>query len=140
MTNAIVTYSIPMNQVTSTIAAEVRRIEAGLNSAVDALLVEVANTQILKYTASAFPSLPSGSSYTRSFALQGASETRRTGTKLPDIGGEWSANEAKAKHAPFVLGKKAQQAKIHRGRWKSTEEVEAEVKAKAPEIVEAHLR
>lgn len=140
MASVTITYEIPMNQVVSTIAREIHRLEAGLNAAVDELLTVVENTQILKYTASAFPAPPPGSRYTRTFALRGASETRRTGTKLPDISGEWSANEGKAKHAPFVLGKRAQQARIHRGRWKSTDEAEAEMKAKAPEIIKERLR
>ena len=140
MSNVTVTYQIPMTQVGQTIAQQVRRIEAGLNAAVDELLDLVEGTQILKYSTSAFPAPPPGSTYTRTFALQGASETRRISAKLPMISGEWSANEAKAKHAKYVLGKKSQQAKIHRGRWMPTEDVEASVKAKAPAIVERNLR
>lgn len=127
-----------MRQVNQTIAEQVRRIERGLNAAVDELLTEVENTQILKYTASAFPT--SRPSYDRTFRLQSASVTRRTSTKLPTISGVWSADEAKAPAARFVLGKKSQQARIHRGRWKSTEEVEAAVKGKAPGIIQEHLR
>lgn len=139
MSGVTVTYKIPMGQVKSTIAEQVRRIETGLNRAVDELLELTANTQILKYSASAFPTPPPGSTYTRTFTLQSASETRRTSTKLPVISGEWSANEGKAKHARFVLGKRSQQARIHRGRWKSQEEVEKEVKGAAQAIIKKHV-
>jgi hypothetical protein len=135
-----VTYEIPMGLVRAEIVEQLKHIEAGLNDAVDELLDLAANTQILKYSASAFPAPPPSSTYSRTYTLQGASETRRTSTRLPVISGEWSANEAKAKHAKYVLGKRAQQAKIHRGRWKSTEEVEREIKQAAPAIVQRNLR
>jgi hypothetical protein len=140
MASVTVTYQIPMAQVGQTIAQQVRHIEAGLNAAVDELLGEVEQAQILSYTASGNPSQPAGTRYTRTFTLQGASKTRRTSTRLPVISGEWVADEGVARYAGYVIGSRADQARIHRGRWKSTEEVEREIKQAAPAIVERNLR
>lgn len=139
MSGVAVTYKIPMVEVQRAITKEVSRVEAKLNAARDEILEFAGQVQILKYTASAFPAPPPGSTYTRTFALQNAFETRVTSTKLPTISGEYSVNEAKAKHASFVVGKKSQQAKMHRGRWKSQEEVEKEVKGAAQVIIKKHV-
>ena len=140
MSNVTVTYQIPMTQVGQTIAQQVRRIEAGLNAAVDELLGEIEQAQILAYTASGLPSQPAGTDYVRTFKLQSSSKTRRTSTKLPVISGEWIADEGIARYAGYVIGSRSNQAKVHRGRWKSKEQVTAEVTAKAPAIVERNLR
>lgn len=140
MSGVFYEYKIPMGQVQADIAQQTRRIEAGLNKSVDELLNLAADTQILAYSATSNPAPPPASTYTRTFTLQSASETRRTSTKLPKISGVWSANEDIAKAARYVIGKRAQQAKIHRGRWKSIEEVTAIVQKAAPEILERNTR
>ena len=137
---AVITYTIPANQVRATLDEEHRRLERQLNEAVDDILKFVENAQIKAYTATANPGLPPGSRYERTFNLRDASRTRRTGTHLPDISGEWYADEGVARYAGEVLGNRGEQKPIHRGRWKSREQVEQEAQVAAPGIVEEKLR
>lgn len=138
MVNVVVTYKV----IGATAAVEngVDWLEAGLNETVDELLRLVELAQIHKYTSSNFPALPGGSRYRRTFDLRDASQTERTGDKLPDISGVWSVDEGKARYGKFVLGTRQEQAPIHRGRWKSRDEVEQEIQEKVSEIVEEKLR
>lgn len=117
-----------------------RRIEAGLNRVVDKLLEETEKAQILAYTATDQPPLPPGSDYERTFQLKSASKTRRTGRILGDISGEWYVDPDRAPYGKYVLGLQSQQADIHRGRWKSVEQVIRELEQAAPGVVERELR
>ena len=137
---AVITYTIPANQVRATLDEEHRRLERQLNEAVDDILKFIENAQIKAYTATANPSRPPGSRYVRTFNLRDASETERTGTHLPDISGEWRVNLGKARYGVEVLGSRGEQKPIHRGRWKSREQVEREAREAAPGIVEEKLR
>ena len=136
----IIIYEVPQNQVRATLDEEKRHLERQLNEARDDILKFIEAAQIKAYTSSANPSLPPGSRYERTFNLRDASETERTGTQLPDISGEWRANLSKARYGAEVLGSRGEQARIHRGRWKSREQVEREAQAAAPGIVEEKLR
>ena len=135
-----ITYTVPANHVRAAIEEEERRLERQLNEARDDILKFIENAQIKAYTSSANPSLPPGSRYVRTFNLRDASETERTGTQLPNISGEWRVNLSKARYGAEVLGSRGEQARIHRGRWKSREQVEREAQAAAPGIVEEKLR
>lgn len=133
-------YDIPMGQVKAEIEAEQRRIERGLNGAADDLLTLAGLVQAESYLSTSMPALPPGSAYERTFTLREASKTRRTGTHLPDISGEWYIDEGIAPYGEDVIGPKAKQKPIHQGRWKSQEGIEAAVEAKAPEIIKERLR
>ena len=140
MTVPIITYEIPLNQVRAEIETAERRLERQLNAGVDDVLKFIENEQILAYGADSNPARPPGSRYVRTFDLQSASETERTGTKLPDISGVWRVNLSKARYGEKVLGTRQQQAPIHRGRWKSKTDVENAAKEAAPGIIEEHLK
>lgn len=135
----VITYEVPLNQVRAEIEAHERRIEAALNEARDDILKFIENDQIKAYTATGNPPRPPGSDYQRTFTLQRASETVVTGSKLPDISGEWRVNESIAPYGPYVVGTRQEQAKIHRNRWKSRGQIEAEAKEAAPAIIERRL-
>lgn len=137
--SVIITYEVPLDQVTAERQAQERGIEARLNKAVDRTLEFIEQYQIKSYTASSNPALPPGSGYSRTFNLASASETERPGTRLPDISGVWRVNEGQADYAEYVLGTRQQQAKIHRGRWKTRTETEAAAKEKMPQIIEEEL-
>ena len=133
------TYQIPEAEIQAVILRKEKSIEDNLNTAVDKTLDLVENSQIKASTAGGNPTRPSGSTYVRTFTLQQASEKERTGTRLPDISGVWRANEGKARYAPYVIGSRAEQADVHRGRWKALEDVIAEVEEKAPGIIREQL-
>lgn len=137
--SVVVSYEVPINQVRAEIEANQRRIETALNLAVDDILKYIEQDQIKAYTAAGNPPQPAGSQYVRTFTLQRASETHRTGTRLPDISGEWLVNEGIARYGPYVVGTRAEQARIHRGRWRSKTQIEAEAKVAAPAIIERRL-
>ena len=139
MSGVTVTYKIPMGQVQRAITKETRRVTAKLNAARDEILQFAGQVQILSYTGSGNPSPPPGSHYDRTFTLQGAFETRVTSTKLPTISGEYGVNEGKARYASYVVGSRARQAKVHRGRWKSEEEVKKIVKGRAQVVIKKHI-
>lgn len=131
---------IPTQAVAAVIQDEIRRnIAPGLNQITDEVLDLIAQAQILSYTATAGPPKPAGSTYERTFRLQSASRSKRTGDHLPDISGEWYADESVAEYAKYVLGSEAEQAAIHRGRWKSEEDVAAQVQRKIPGLVRKHF-
>jgi hypothetical protein len=140
MNGVIVEYKIPMGQVNSAIKKSIQRVTAKLNAARDEILEFAGTVQVKSYTASSNPAPPPASTYTRTFALQSAFKTQVTSTQLPTISGEWSVDETIANYAPFVVGRKSQQAKIHRGRWKSVEETTAIVKGRAQVIIKKHLK
>ena len=136
------TVEINVNQLDINNAAreEELRIERNLNNAVDLILDEIEAAQIGSYGANSNPTKPPGSTYIRTFDLQHASKKQRTRRILPEISGEWSVDETKVRYGDYVLGTRSQQARIHRDRWKSRNEVEAEVKEKAPGIIQEELR
>lgn len=126
----------PITGVDSTIAAEERRLEAQLVAGVEAVLDFAGTVQAESYTSTGNPAQPAGSTYTRTFALARSSEKKMTSKTLPIISGVWRANPAVARHAELVIGPRSQQAGIHRGRWKSEEDIEAEVGRAAPGIIQ----
>lgn len=138
MSGVIVTYEIPLAQVQAVIQDEMKGLEQSLIKATEELLELTAQAQATSYTANANPSRPPGSEYRRTFSLQRASETRIISSRLPVISGVWRANEGKARYASSVIGSRADQAQVHRGRWKSLEEVAQEINEKAPDIVRKH--
>jgi hypothetical protein len=138
--SVIISYDVPLTEIQEITRKEERRIERALNAAVDDLLKMVGQAQILSYTSTGNPSQPPGTRYVRKFTLKGSNETERTSRNLPEISGVWRANEGKAKHAKYVLGPQTEQAPIHRGRWKSLEQVGNEVQEKAPGVIEEKLR
>lgn len=137
--SVIITYEVPLDQVAAERQTQERGIEARLNKAVDRTLEFIEQYQIKSYTTSSNPAPPPGSRYQRTMTLQAASEVERTGTKLPDISGVWRVNDGKARYGQYVLGSRAEQAKIHRGRWKTRTETEAAAKEKMPQIIEEEL-
>lgn len=113
-----------------------KRIERALIESVKQILDLIEDTQIHKYTSTSNPALPAGSRYNRTFVLRASSRKKLTKTTLPVIQGQWRAI---APYAADVLGSRAQQEPIFQNRWKSTEDVEAEVEPKAEKIVEQEL-
>ncbi len=111
--------------------------EEALHKWRDRLLTRIELIQIKKYTSSLFPGRLR---YERTFRLRQSSRTRRTGNKLPDIGGVWWADEAIAPHAEHVIGPASQQARIHRGRWLSLDEISAEAEQIAGPLAEETLQ
>jgi hypothetical protein len=136
----IITYEIPLNEVDAVLARGKTDIERRLMAARDDILGAVEDEQIKSYTGSNNPAPPPGSRYQRTFTLQAASETEAISNKLPVISGIWRVNEGQARYGRYVLGSRAEQARIHRGRWKSRTDVEQAIKIKAPAIVEEHLK
>lgn len=136
----IIIYEVKAERSIADLKAEEKKHEDRLNEAVDEILAFIENCQIKAYTSSGNPPLPTGSRYQRTFNLRAASHVERTGTKLPNISGEWSVDEGKARYGRYVLGSRSEQAKIHRGRWKTRPEVEKETQEKAPQIVKEKLR
>lgn len=120
-------------------AALEKKIERGLDVAMDKLLKATEEAQILAYTATDNPPRPSGSTYIRTFTLQSASRTERTGRSLRNMSGRWYVDLGVAPYGPDVLGPRSQQESIHQGRWKSTEDVEDEVVEAAPKIIEESI-
>ena len=114
-----------------------RRIEGQLDRTMDRLLEKTEKIQILAYTADDKPAKPPGSNYERTFTLRESSETERTGHTLRNMSGRWYAT---APYARYVLGSRAEQANVHRGRWKATETVEEELTDAAPDIIEKELK
>lgn len=113
-----------------------KKLAPALIEAVKKTMDEVAATQILKYTSSSNPALPPGSTYNRTFELRQSSRVKVIKTTLPVIRGQWRAI---ARHAPDVLGSRAEQTPIFQNRWKSREEVEDIVTPKAEKIVQKEL-
>lgn len=113
-----------------------KKLALALVEAVKKVMDEIAATQILKYTSSSNPALPSGSTYNRTFELRQSSRVKVIKTTLPTIKGQW---RAVARHAPDVLGSRSEQTPIFQNRWKSTEEVEDIVQPKAEKIVQKEL-
>ena len=136
----IIAHEIPPGQMEAEIRAQETQIERRLNAAVDDVLSFIEQAQILAYTATGNPPLPAGSSYQRTFTLQSASRTERTGERLPDISGRWWVDLGVAPYGEDVLGLRADQAAMFQNRWKSQEDVEREAQRAAPGIVERHLR
>jgi len=113
-----------------------REIEKALVESVKKTLDLIEDTQIHKYTSTSNPALPSGSRYERTFTLRQSSRKKLSKPTLPTIRGRWSAI---APYAEDVLGSRSQQTPMFGGRWKSTEDVEAEVQPKAEKITEQEL-
>ena len=82
----------------------------------------VEDEQIKTYTSSSRPAQPAGTTYRRTFKLQRSSRTKVKKGKGRGFEGIWDT-DGSAEYDKFVLGTRAQQASIHRGRWKSEEEV-----------------
>ena len=130
----IIEYEIPIEDISRLTADYNRQAQKKLIGAVSEILTAIEEAQILKYTGTTDPPLPAGSRYVRSFALRETSQKEIKSRDLPEITGEWSTTGAAA-YDRYVLGPREDQAAIHRGRWKSTEEVEKEIEHQAEEIV-----
>lgn len=130
--------------ITFTVEISQRQVEAGVNEAeqriiqvlsdeaMPRLIDFVEDTQIKKYTTSGNPALPPASEYTRTFELRDSSDRR-----LDGLNGEWFTD---LDYARWVLGSEVEQAAIHRGRWKSKEQVEAELEANGDRIINEALK
>jgi len=90
----------------------------------------IADEQILAYKATSKPRQPSGATYRRTFDLQRSSRTKIKKASGRGFEGIWDT-DGSADYDKFVLGTRAQQASVHKGRWKSEEEV---VKLVTPKI------
>jgi hypothetical protein len=107
------------------------RIDKRLSEVLNDILDAAEQVQIKKYTQDANPAKPAGSPYIRTFKLRESSYRIRTGK----FSAELATDPDIAPYARFVVGPQALQAPIHRGRWKSTEEVIREVRKIAPKII-----
>ena len=100
------------------------RLNKALTESVNEGLEIIEEVQIKSYRAKSNPSQPSGSKYKRTFRLQRSSKTRKVrgiGSTGPQ--GQWIQDSSIARYGSFVLGTANMQAAIHRGRWKSAEQV-----------------
>lgn len=113
-----------------------REIEKALVEAGKKILDLIEDAQIHKYTLTSNPALPAGSRYERTFVLRQSSRKKMTKVTLPTIRGTWRAI---APYSEDVLGSRAQQTPMFSNRWKSAEDVEAEVQPKAEKIIEIEL-
>lgn len=134
----VISYEVPLGQVEAEIEAGEREIEARLNEIVDDTLKYIEEVQT--YTSGGNPPPPPGSRYQRTFTLLNAGETERTGSKLPDISGEWRVNLGKARYGEYVRGTRQEQAPIHRGRWRDRDEVERLAQDKATQIAQEKVK
>lgn len=98
----------------------VNSISIGLKRAVERGLVEIELAQIKGYLSNSNPAKPAGSTYVRTFKLRNSSRTKVSGSKFPR--GVWDT-DGSAPYDSLVLGTRSQQARIHRGRWRSQEDV-----------------
>ena len=101
------------------------------------VLDTIEKAQILAYTSSGKPSQPSGSRYRRTFTLQKSSVRRTKRVTARVIDAEWFTT---LDYAPKVLGQASDQALIHRGRWKSLEQVVREVDQQISDIYDDSFR
>ncbi len=94
----------------------------GLKKVIKAALRLIEKEQIKNYTLTLRPKRPPNSKYRRTFKLKKSS--RKSVPKTADKGwiGIWDT-DGSADYDKYVLGTRNQQAAIHRGRWKSEEEV-----------------
>ena len=116
-----------------------RRLTDALNRGMDKILDTVELIQAHKYLSDALPQRPSGSTYKRTFRLRRASRKQRTGYSLDNIGGIWYVDEGAADYAPEVIGPRAEQKPIHRGRWLSLEEIAEQAERLAPGILQEEI-
>lgn len=100
------------------------------------ILDAVEQEQILSYTANSNPEQPAGTLYKRTFRLQRSSKKRMVSASFPNIIGRWISDARTASYTRYVIGRRNQQAPIHRDRWKSLEQVEAAITEKGPQIME----
>ena len=124
--------SVDINIVDASLKEVEKQIGLQMDKGMDALLDETENIQIVSYTADAKPTKPPGSSYIRTFELKESSRTEIINRTKRTIEGRWYTDFGSAK---FVIGTVGEQANIHRGRWKSTEEVEEILTRTAPAII-----
>ncbi|GIK36566.1 MAG: hypothetical protein BroJett011_03990 [Chloroflexota bacterium] len=129
-------YSVDVREMFSFVRAYPQRLTDVLLDALDELMEAAELIQVKKYTATTDPAPPAGSEYERTFTLQRASQTRRIHETLPNIEGEWYLAEEEAPYGKYVVGPWADQAKIHRRRWKSTGQVEKQIKQIAPGLIQ----
>lgn len=93
---------------------------ASINT-IERLMDKVEEVSLIgKYTQTAKPRKPLGSTYIRTFALQRSSKKRIISNQPPSIEGKW---EADIKYASRVIGSLAEQDMIHAGRWPPFETV-----------------
>lgn len=130
----------PITGLDESIEGEERRIEGLLIDGVEDVLIFTGRVQAESYTASGNPPPPPGSTYVRTFETARSSSKRLTRRQLPIIAGEWFADLRIARYAELVIGPRSQQAGIHRGRWKSEEDVEQIVAKEAPGIIQEKFR
>ena len=110
-----------------------------LNEGVDQILVAAELVQVASYLKTSNPPQPAGSDYTRTFTLRRSSKTRRKGRRFPVLSGQWFTDPGIAPYADEVIGPRSEQKPIHRGRWKSLEEIQAKVDELAAAITEEKL-
>lgn len=113
--------------------------EDAINEALDDILVATELVQAASYLRTSNPGLPAGSTYRRTFRLRESSRTKRGSRKLPQITGSWFTDPGVAPYADEVIGPRSEQKPIHRGRWKSLEDIQAKIDELAPAIMEEKL-
>ena len=123
---------VDINVTKATLKEVEKQIRLQMDKGMDALLVEIEDIQITSYTGDAKPTKPPGSTYIRTFELKESSRTEITNRTKRTIEGRWYTD---LDYAKFVLGTVGEQDNIHRGRWKSTEEVEEILTRDAPAII-----
>lgn len=122
------------DEISKDIEGRLKRTNQGFTKDV---LDEIELTQIQAYTLTSMPAQPPGSTYRRTFTLRESSR-RRIGTITANrIDASWFT---KLDYAAEVLGEVEDQKEIHRGRWKSLQEVVKLVDAKIPDIYDENFR
>lgn len=113
------------------------QIKVGATLAADELLTFIEFAQIKRYTSNSMPAKPSGSTYQRTFELRESSRVIGPDWHGDTLTGSWTAD---ADYAEFVIGPKNRQARIHRGRWRSEEEIALRATQKAPELFDSNIQ
>lgn len=108
------------SEVTSFLKGIPAKVEKGFRILAEQSLDVTENAQILAYGQNSSPPKPAGSTYTRTFKLRASSKRKIRNVSSTGFTAEWFTNLS---YAPFVLGTVSQQVPLHRGRWKSVENV-----------------
>lgn len=116
-----------------------REIEAAAVRGVEKALKALEEVQATSYEANSNPAKPAGSRYQRTFALKRASRTRILNPRFPTIIGRWDL-DGSIDYGEKVIGPASDQDPIHRGRWKSEEEVLEIWEPMAPQIIDDEIQ
>lgn len=127
--------NLPVQEVEHFAEQSESKLKATFEDILNDLLKAIENIQATSYTINSNPTQPPATTYQRTMNLASASKIL---INSPDSG-EWYIDESVASYGPYVIGKVVDQAPIHRGRWKSLEDIKARAEEIAPGIARKRL-